>query len=1154
MQKSLHCSPFIPQEEYEQVVELIPKPLNKISFVMKRFFFLVFFLVYLGFSNVQAQTITLKAKNESLKTVLNAVEKQTGYVVFSKKGSLHKSVPVSVDVVNMPLPDFLEQTFKGQPVSFILKNKTIFLIPREPATKLPVSDTGPQAGEDTGRAGLLKGRITDNDTRQPIAGASIRLLETNAGTSSGEDGQFTLPASSASLTLLVSNVGYQSQKIKVTGMAFQDIRLYREITTLRNVYVTTGMFNRRKESFTGATSTFSGEELRRTGTINVLQSLKSLDPSFIIQDNNLMGANPNQLPKIELRGKTSINPLSGQTIQDQFARDPNQPLFILDGMETTLRRIVDLDINRVASVTILKDAASTALYGSKAANGVVVIETVRPKAGEFRITYTANGNLQTPDLSSYDMMNAAEFLEFQRLSGMYRESAYAAGFNNTDLYNQRLKEVQKGVNSYWLNTPLRNVLNIRHSLNLSGGDQKVTYAVGLNYLDSKGIMKGSGRTTWGGNIYLGYRSGKINVTNQLYIDGSESTNSPYGSFSRYVGLSPYYRKADSSGHLNTSRYLEEYPLVRSDNNPYFAEMVQVPNPLYDATLNSFDKSNSVTITNDLNMIWDVFKDIRLSGGLQIRKTFSNNSAYVPALNTSFDNMSVYEKGSLTDGKSNTFGYQVFTQMTYNKTLQDMHSITFNVRGSVQDNKVENLSSTFVGFPVGVDGFPSFAFGYQPNAKPGYVSLVSRSMGLLGSLNYSYDRRYNVDFTYTLDGSNSFGANHLFTPFWSAGLGWNIDREKFFGSVSWIEQLRLRGNIGINGNQGFGRFLSNTTYKFLSGSGIFGQGMNIGEIGNPDLLWQKTTQTSLGLDLGLARRRVFMTLNAYRKYTDPLVVPVSLPTSTGLTSISSNVGALTTSGIELNLLVTPLQHPAIDLLWTVGITGAIVKSEYSGLSGLLQNFNKSAQESNSLIRYYDGYSPDDIWAVRSLGIDPMTGAEIFLTKNNEYTDVYNADNIVKVGNSQPKVLGVVSTDLSFKGFRLNTYLRYMLGASSLNTALYNKVENISFDALKNNQDRRALYKRWKNPGDISSFRAISTTAYTPMSSRFVQKENLLAGESINVSYSFQKDRSQWLRYIRMRELRCSVTMNDIFRFTNVQIERGIDYPFAENISFTINAYF
>nr|WP_295863940.1 TonB-dependent receptor plug domain-containing protein [uncultured Chitinophaga sp.] len=170
------------------------------------------------------------------------------------------------------------------------------------------------------------------------------------------------------------------------------------------------MFNRNKTTFSGAVATFTGKELRQVGTLNVLESLKTLDPSFVIVPNNVAGSNPNLMPKIEVRGKTG---LSSNAVRDQFSTDPNQPLFILNGMETTLQQIIDLDMNRVASITPLKDAASTALYGFRAANGVIVVETIKPKPGELRISYTVNTRLEVPVLRDYNMMNATELLEFQ---------------------------------------------------------------------------------------------------------------------------------------------------------------------------------------------------------------------------------------------------------------------------------------------------------------------------------------------------------------------------------------------------------------------------------------------------------------------------------------------------------------------------------------------------------------------------------------------------------------------------------------------------------------------------------------------------------------------------------------------------------------------
>ncbi|MCH5686845.1 TonB-dependent receptor plug domain-containing protein [Niabella sp. W65] len=204
------------------------------------------------------------------------------------------------------------------------------------------------------------------------------------------------------------------------------------------------------------------------GNLNVVQSLKTLDPSFIVLENNLQGSNPNALPTIELRGKTS---LAAATLNDEFAEDPNQPLFILDGFPTTLQRITDLDINRIESVTLLKDAASTAIYGAKAANGVVVVETVKPKPGELRVSYNADFMVQMPDLSDYNLMNAAEKLEFERLAGrytLYTNTLPEQQLALNQLYDNKLKEVQRGVNTYWMNEPLRTAVTNGHSLQVSG--------------------------------------------------------------------------------------------------------------------------------------------------------------------------------------------------------------------------------------------------------------------------------------------------------------------------------------------------------------------------------------------------------------------------------------------------------------------------------------------------------------------------------------------------------------------------------------------------------------------------------------------------------------------------------------------------------------
>ncbi len=243
--------------------------------------------------------------------------------------------------------------------------------------------------------------------------------------------------------------------------------------------VVTGIYQRKKESFTGSSTTFTAKELKVVGNQSPLQALKTLDPSFAIIENTTFGSDPNRLPDIEIRGKSSVIGLT-----EQYGTNPNQPLFILDGFESTLQVISDFSMDRIESITLLKDAAATAIYGSKAANGVVVVETKRPNAGKLRLNYNVNATYSMPDLSDYNLMNASEKLEFEKQSG-FLGSRRCRWFIllpmlPTENITQLLAEVNRGVNTYWMNEPLRSALFQRHTLFAEGGDANLRYGVTLN--------------------------------------------------------------------------------------------------------------------------------------------------------------------------------------------------------------------------------------------------------------------------------------------------------------------------------------------------------------------------------------------------------------------------------------------------------------------------------------------------------------------------------------------------------------------------------------------------------------------------------------------------------------------------------------------------
>lgn len=477
--------------------------------------------------------------------------------------------------------------------------------------------------EITVKQGVIEGKVFDSGDHEPMIGVTVAIEGTTNAVTTDIDGHFELPVRKE-CNIVLSFIGYKKTIIRFTGSNHGDfarIMMKSEAQSIKDVVVT-GVYRRKKESFTGSSATFKGDELKSVGAQNVLQSLKTLDPSFKIMDNALSGSNPNKMPDVEIRGKSSVAGL-----KEEYGSDPNQPLFILDGFETTLETVMNLNMNRVASVTLLKDAASTAIYGSKAANGVVVIETKAPVKGKLQISYKGDYSLDFADLSDYNLMNSREKLEFEKLAGVYKDTTNDP-FNQIkldNLYNSRLRDIEQGVDTYWLSVPLRTGFTHKHNVYAEGGEGNVRYGLGLNFGQVNGVMKGSDRQTLGGNLDLIYRTGKFQFSNKLSIDYLE-TNNPTVSFSEYAYANPYYRKYGADGKINKYLY---YPEEGLNDNP-------VSNPLWNAHLNNYDKGQRFGFTNNFIAEWFATDDLRVRGKFGITKYDDTQDKRLSPEHTDFD--------------------------------------------------------------------------------------------------------------------------------------------------------------------------------------------------------------------------------------------------------------------------------------------------------------------------------------------------------------------------------------------------------------------------------------------------------------------------------------------------------------------------------------
>jgi len=1108
----------------------ITKPIffSKIRFlthIMKIFIFLFSLSVFsLSSKEGFSQNTIINIKNNqtvSVDAVFKIIKKQTDYR-FIYRADLFKDYPkVSLKKGKIKIEQLLEKTLSSS--SFIYEfteSNTIVL-------KTKTIKSNKKLQQQT-----IKGNVVD-ESGIPLPGVTVLVKGTKKGVTTNFEGNYVINSNDDAI-LVFSYLGYLSKEITVNGQKVINVQLVADVNSLDEVVIT-GIVKRNKESFTGATTTVTKDQLKVIGNSNVIESLKVLDPSFVIVENNILGSDPNILPDLEVRGKTS---LSTDNLVDEFGSNPNQPLFILDGFESSLRVITDLDMNRVASITILKDASSTALYGAKAANGVIVVETLRPEQGELQITYNADFRVEMPDLSDYNLMNATEKLEFEKLSGLWESNSVLGQFDLNEQYNATLSEIKRGVDTYWLNEPVRVGTTLGHSLYASGGNESLTFGVGLNYKDIKGVMKGSDRENWGANFNLTYRKDKLNISNSLYLNGYEANDSPYGSFSSFASANPYFRKTDEDG--NVTKYL--------DINDYYG--TSYVNPLYNATLNSLDNTTNIQITNNLRAIWTLNNKFRIQSNLQLNKNTTTVETFLSPEHTNFRNTTILQRGSYSNQKTDMFSYKVNVMASYANLFKEKHSVTANLRAEAESTNNARIGFKAIGFPIGSNGNPSFAYGY-PDSTPTAINSDYKRVNLLASVNYDFNKTFLFDATYRIDGSTVFGSNERYSPFWAVGTGVNLHNALNM-DASVVSQLKLRANVGSTGNQGFGNLSSVTIYGFTQDTNIFGQGTDLATLANPDLQWQNTLQTSLGLDAVFFNNRVSATVNAYKKATDPLIVRIDLPSSTGIFNYPINTGFMDTKGIEAIVRVSPIYKPKEQIVWTLGFTASALKSEYGGFNNTLESLNEDALISKSLLRYKDGYSPDDLWAVESLGIDPANGNEVFLTSDGLPTYEYNSDDEKVMGNARPDLEGVISSNLRFKNFTFGVNLRYRFGGDVMNTALFNKVENISESGRIFNQDVRALNDRWISPGDISMFKSITDFNSTPISSRFIQEENVIIGESINFGYEFRDQ--EWISQLGLSRLRLNAYMNDIFRISSVKVERGTYYPFARAVSFSLNAYF
>ena len=1089
------------------------------------------FSMPLGLFAQEKTKVTLSRKAVTLNEVITEMKKQTSYDFFYSTELSELKQTFDIDVKDKEVRQVLDEILPPLGLEYAVQQNLIII--REKLDK------------SASKTMSVKGRVFDSQGAS-LPGVTVVVKGTTLGTSTDTEGRFELdlPAQD-NLRLLFSFIGMESQELVYTGQEELDVVMKEDLVEIDEVVVT-GMFDRRAESFTGSAVTVTQEQLRAVGNTNVIQSLRNLDPSFRIAENLEIGSNPNAMPEIQLRGQSGFPDLRGE-----YATNPNQPLFIVDGFEADLTKVIDMDMNRIASVTLLKDAAAKAIYGSKAANGVVVIETKRPEPGELRVTYTGTVTVNLPDMSSYELCNSTEKLQVELNAGLYDYIGYNGvvywedpnqQYIYSERYNDLLKETLRGVNTDWKAQPLRNAVGHKHVVYLEGGDEAFQYGIDFSFNNVVGVMKGSGRKTFSGGLTFSYRYKNLLLRDQLEVVYNRGDNSPWGDFSEYTSMNPYFRPYDENGNL-----IKTYTLYEGSTET---------NPMWNAMIKTKDMTEYSQFTNNFYAEWRAFEGFKASARIGLTRTDNGAEIFLPATHTDFATYTTDEllnrRGSYTYTDGYSFQLSADVNASYSKYFGN-HLLMANAGWTLNDQTTKSMTMKAEGFPNDRLDDIGYARSYAEDSAPTSTESTVRDIGVVAAVNYSYADRYLFDGSIRFSGSSQFGSENRWGKFWSLGLGWNLHHEKFMASAEWLDQLKIRGSIGFTGSQNFNSYQSQDTWTYYKDNFYDGNvGAYLMGMANDRLKWQRKKDTDVGLEFTAFDSRLNIRLDYYNSITDDLLTDVTIPSSTGFTSYKENLGKVQNQGFEFYVNARVWENREKNGYVNIYVNGTHNTNKIKEISNFLASFNEEQSETvtnKPITRYEEGQSMTAIWAVPSRGIDPATGKDVFVKKNGRTTFEWNSDDLAVCGDTEAKLYGNFGFNFSYWGFIVNVGMMYELGGQIYNQTLVDKVENAD---LTMNVDRRIFSDRWVQPGDISRFKNIADNTTTQATERFVEDNNIWTLSTVNVSYDF--DRFAVIKKAGFDRLRLSFDMADVARASSVTIERGTSYPFARAFSFSLQAMF
>jgi len=939
----------------------------------------------------------------------------------------------------------------------------------------------------------VAGRILSEDDQNPLAGVSVKVRGTTVGTQTAADGRFSILASPRDI-LVFSYIGYLPKEVLASrGSAV--ITLATTNKSLQDVIVT-GYASQKRSSLTGALSVVDGKQIANLPVPDVGNLLQGRAAG--VQTTASNGA-PGSNAFFRIRGVGSL--AAG-----------NDPLFIIDNVPTDSRSYNALNADDIESLTILKDASSAAIYGSRGANGVVVITTKKGKLGEPRISYSFQYGKQYRIPDNFKLMTLDQKLQFEY--DLNYANYYIKPFLKQNKYNdiqsapfaqiQQQWAILKNQQTDWFKILFRPATYEKHEISLSGADDKFSYFFSLDKLRQDGILIGSSLNRTDGRLNVEYKAKKW-----FTIGGS--TNVGYYAIGalrdRFNAQNPNYAA------FTTNPYETEYNKDGTYNNTSSGF------PVAEAIKNNPESNN---VLSGIASYYGIIKPVK---GLELKSliglNYTNYTREVFIKPGSVLDGYVGDPtapGSKTDNGASFFNYDFQNTASYKYSIDSTHN--FEVLGGVEFTKAR-----FKSYGLSSKGYPSGNVSTQDNGATPTAATSARQdfslYGIFGKFDYNYRERYYTDISFRRDGSSRFGANTRFGDFYSVGIAWDLQKESFLVNSRFVNQLKVRASIGTSGNYNIGNYNSLPLYGYRSYNG--GSAAIPTQVGNPNLTWEKQQATTIGLDFAFLDSKLQGSLDYYNQKRNALLQQVPISSTTGFTTYLENLGALTNKGYELQLSYTILKTND----WRISLDGNVSfnKNIVTKLTG---NPTDNIPQPDGYTTLTVGQPYLTYYLVRNGGVDPTTGVPLYLDKTGKSTTTYSAnDAVVLKGKSpNPTYFGGITPSISYKGVGLSGLI-YFSGGNYIDNRVYSRA--ISDGANISSELAADALNYWKKPGDKAVNPVpVANNSAVHLTDRFLQSGDFIRLRDVILSYDVPKN---LLKTIKIQTLRIFASGHNLYTYRN-----------------------